>query len=346
MARSSRTRAKKSNALTPAQFITQVDKGALQSIYVFAGDDLQAMEHAVTALRRACVPGDLQDFCLEVLHAESDAVTGAEIVAAAETMPFMGSTRVVIVKHADELRADDLAPLADYLETLTREPRAGVVLVLMFSALDKRTKFARAAYAGKVVVEFAAAPVTDVAAAMQARHGKTISPGAVRILEEFLEGDPRGAYAELEKVCLYVGERDTVTEADVLAVCVDSATRNEWELAERLVQGNREAALEALRRMRQGGADTIYQYTIIATALSRLPGAAAALQNGTLYKNWQTYRVSYSDPHRRAIEQHLRALTPADQARILRWLMYLDICLKGTALPGELLCELTCLATE
>jgi DNA polymerase III delta subunit len=346
MARAPRKQSKKSDALTPAEFMNHVDKGRLQSVYVFVGDDLHAMEHAVAALRRACVPGDMQDFCLEVLHAESDAVTGAEIIAAAETMPFMGSTRVVIVKHADELRADDLTPLAEYIETQAREPREGMVLVLLFNALDKRTKFARSAYAGKLVVEFSAAPVTDVAATMQERHGKTITPGAVRILEEFLAGDARGAYSELEKVCLYVGERNEVTEADVLAVCVDSATRNEWELAERLVQGNRAAALDALRRMRQSGADTMYQYTIIATALSRLPGAAAALSDGTLYKNWYTYRISYSDPHRRAIEEHLRSLTPANQSRALRWLMYLDICLKGTALPGELLCELTCLATE
>jgi DNA polymerase-3 subunit delta len=344
MARSTKKSSAKTGSLTPAQFTKLVEKGTLASAYVFVGDDTHAMTHACNVVRRACVPEEMEQFSLEVMHAESDAVTAAEIIGAAETIAFMGATRVVLVKHTDELTADELTPLGEYLERLAAEPREGLVLILMFAALDKRTKFARAAYGSGNVVEFEGALVRDVAAALQERYGKRLTPGALAALQEFLEGDTGSAYNELEKVSVYVGDREQITEDDVLAVCVDSATRNEWELADRLTQGDAAAALEALRRMRAGGADEIYQYTIIATALARLPGAAAALADGNLYREWQKYRLRYDDPRRGDVEAHLRALTPEAQARALRWLMYVDICLKGTALPGALLCDLACLA--
>jgi DNA polymerase III delta subunit len=345
MARSTKKSGGQSQALSPAQFLKLVERGTLGPVYVFVGDDTEAMAHTWNAVRQACVPDEMEEFSLEVLHAESESVDAAQIIGAAETVPFMGSTRVVLVKHAEELTADDLGPLATYTETVCAEGRSGLLLILMCAALDRRTKFARAAAAAGCIVEFAAASVREVVATMQERYGKRVTAGALQLLEDYLENDTRSAYSELEKLSLYVGARDRITEADVLAVCVDSATRNEWELADRLVQGDCGAALEALRRMRQSGADTIYQYTIIATALARLPGAAEALRDGSLYKNWRTHRIGYNDPQRPAVERRLRALTPAAQAAGLAWLMYMDICLKGTALPGEVLCELMCLAT-
>ncbi len=327
----------------PTSFAALVKKRSLGPAYILAGEDTQAIERLFSLVRKELIPAGAEDFNLEVMHAESDAVTAAEIITAAETVPFMGGFRVVWVKHAEELLSAELEAIADFLKSLADQPRSDVLLVLTFGALDKRTKFAKAVYKLNAVVECAPGELRNVAAYVKEEYGKQITPSAVALIDELAGGDARAACNEIEKVCTYIGERDTVTETDVADVCFDSAARNEWELADRILQGDLSHALEALVNIRQAGVDVSYQHAIIATAISRLPAARAALRDGTFYKRWAEFRVSYKDPKRAAIERHLRSLTDSELASALSWLMYMDIGVKGGNLPASVLTDIACL---
>jgi len=330
--------------LTPAGLLACAQRGELGCAYVLAGEDTLAIEQLIGAIRAAVLTPETEEFNYEALDAETEGVTCAEIIAAIDTVPFLGGTRLVVVKHVEALPASELEALGEHIVKQIEAERADVVAVLICRELDKRTKFAKAVAAQGIVVECAAGMVADPAQAARERYGKQMSSGAAAMLKELCGGDARVLANELEKVCLYAGQRERVTEEDVLAVCVDAAVRNEWEVADRLLQGEAGKALLALRDMREGGVDAVYESTIVASALSRLPGARAAARDGTLFKRWGEFRMSYNNPAHRAAERRVRGLTERHLAAALRWLMYMDIAVKGTNVPADIVADVTCLS--
>ncbi len=325
-------------AIAPAVIVARAKQGTLGPVHVLVGDDTQAIGRICAAVKAAYVPAENQDFNFEAISGDDDATTAAHIVSAAETMSLMGGCRVVWVKHADELPASELEALAGSLDALCTRP--DLVLVLVCGALDKRTKFAKAVQAAGIVVDCSAGAVRDVAAALQERYGKQMAPDAARLLQERVGGDVNTAWQELEKLSLYLGDRTTATRDDVLLVCADTAQRNEWEIANRLLEGDAGGALVALQDMRRNAQDAIYQHTIVAMSASRVPAARAALLDGSLHQRWREFRVSRGAT---GVERRLRAADPRALAASLRWIMYADIAAKGTSLPTELLTDMACL---
>ncbi len=330
--------------LTPAALVALAQRRELGCAYVLTGDDTLAIEQVIAAIRAAVLTPETQEFNYEALDAEAEGVTCAEIMAAIDTVPFLGGRRLVLVKHVDALPASELEALGAHLVEQMAAQRTDVVAVLVCRELDKRTKFAKMMTGEGIVVECAAGALADPAQAARERYGKTLSSGAAALLKELCGGDARVLANEVEKVCLYVGQRERVTEEDVMAVCVDAALRNEWEVADRLLQGDAGKALRALRDMRGGGVDAVYECTIVASAISRLPGARAAAREGTLFKRWSEFRLSYQNPAHRAAERRVRGLSDTHLAAALRWLMYMDIAVKGTNLPADILADITCVS--
>lgn len=332
---------KTSSALTPAAFMKAVSAGTAQPLYVFAGDDAPAREAALAHVRRVCIPEGQEDFALEIVHV-SDTTTAQDVIMAAETCSFLGGMRVVWVRHAEEFSAADLDVLADYITETCSHGRDDLLCVLACDTLDKRTRFARAAATCGVIVECAVQALTDIPAYVAERYGKTIEREAVATLQLYVGDDSRIARAELEKVCLYVGDRETITREDVLTACVDSATQNEWKIADMLLRGNVGGAIRILEEMRRMKKDAMYAHAIVTTALLRLPAARQALADGTFYKRWGEFRVSYRDSTRTEVERYLRRLTPALLARTLGALMYAEIAVKATNFPSDIVTDICC----
>jgi DNA polymerase-3 subunit delta len=344
MARASRQSAarKSSNGLTPAAFMALAAQHKLGPVYVLVGDDSAAVATALQQVRSTYLPPGTEEFNLEVLDAASDTVDAAQIIGAADTMAFMGGARVVFVKHVDNLSASELEPLGAYCEQLAAAERRDVVLLLLCDELDRRTRFARKLAERDAIVDCALTSISDVAAALRERYGKTITRDAAAVLQGLCDGDPHSARQELEKLTLFLGARDNVTLDDVLQVCMDTSMRNEWELADRLLQGDLGAALEVLQALRRNNLETLYQHAIIVTALSRLPAARAAMRDGSLFKRFAEFRLSYQHPARARIEQFLRRLSDRQSAVSLQYLAFMDIALKGSTLPGAILTDLAC----
>jgi len=344
MARASRQSAarKSSNGLTPAAFMALASQRRLGPVHVLVGADSAAVAAALQQVRSAYLPPGTEEFNLEVLDAASDNVNAAQIIGAADTLAFMGGTRVVFVKHIDSLSAGELEPLGAYCEHLAAAARHDLVLLLLCDELDRRTRFARKLAEHDAIVDCTLTRIADVAAVMRERYGKTIARDAAAVLQELCDGDPHSARQELEKLTLYLGARENVTLDDVAQVCMDTGTRNEWELADRLLQGNLGAALDVLQALRRTNLETLYQHAIIVTGLSRLPAARAAVRDGSLFKRFAEFRLSYQHPARARIEHFLRRLSERQTAVSLQYLAFMDIALKGSTLPGAILTDIAC----
>ncbi len=327
--------------ISSAAFASKIKSQDIGSAYVFVGEDSFAMDNMLSIVRKEFVPPESEEFNLELLHADSDSVTAAEIINAAETVPFLGGMRVIWVKYVHELPASELDILGVYLEKITKSPQEDLLLVLLFSELDKRTKFAKLVSKLNLTVEFTLGEIKSINDYIFSKYNKQISRTGETFLEKLTGGNSLSLRNEIEKVCMYVGDREKITEEDVINICSDTAKRNEWALSDLILQGNLSGLLKLLEDIRREGIDDMYQYTIIAMAISKLPTAQAALRDGTFFRRkWEFFRGQNLKP----VENHLRALSEKQLALLLSRLMYMEIGFKGANLPKTLLNDFACLA--
>src|SRR5262245_19106003 len=101
------------------------------------------MDRTLAALRDATVTPALRAFNEDVI--EGRGATATRVLAAARTLPMMGTKRLVLVREIGAMTAAELGGLIEYLEA----PNPSTVLVATTAKADKRLKlFAAAAKKG------------------------------------------------------------------------------------------------------------------------------------------------------------------------------------------------------
>ena len=331
------TRKTTSIGSTPAAFAAKVKSKSTGPACVIIQENKLTVENLFALVKKELIAPGTEDFCLEVMHADSESVTGGTIVGAAETISMMGGFRVIWVKYADELASTDLDTIADFFEKAIKNNIDDVLLVLVFGYFDKRTKFSKFAVKSNIVVECKADSIKDIPAYVKKQYEKTITKGAVELIKKLAGNDALATKNELDKACLYVGETENITENDVAFICLDSAARNEWALSNYILNGDSAAVFKHLSELEKSGLDEMYRHAIITTAAINLQEAREALRSGALYRNFYKFR----DPQR--IEKHVRAINEKQMSDLFSWLMYSEIGVKGGNLPVKLLGDIACI---
>ncbi|RLD11092.1 MAG: DNA polymerase III subunit delta [Chlamydiae bacterium] len=323
--------------ITPASFAAKVKGKSTGPACVIIEENKLDVENLFILVKKELISPGTEDFCLEIMHADSDSVTGGTIVSAAETMSMMGGFRVIWVKYADELAAADLDIIANFIEKAIDQKLDDVLLVLVFGYFDKRTKFSKFAVRSDIVVECKADSIKDIPAYVKKQYDKKITKGAVELIKRLAGNDALATKNELDKACLYVGDAESVTENDVAFICLDTAARNEWSLSNYILNGDSAAVFNLLSELEKAGLDEMYRHAIITTAAINLQEARQAQRSGTLYRNFYKFR----EPQ--LIERHLRSVTEKQMSDLFSWLMYSEIGAKGGNLPVKLLGDIACI---
>ena len=131
------------------------------------------------------------------------------------TMPFLADRRIVVIRDADKF----ISAYREKLENYLKSPSPTGTLVLTCRALPKNTKLYKAAAAsGAVLVEckkLGLAGLTNFVMEQARVRNKHLSkPVAMRLLE-VVSADQGLLAGEIEKLCLYAHDRDTITDADI-----------------------------------------------------------------------------------------------------------------------------------
>jgi DNA polymerase-3 subunit delta len=131
------------------------------------------------------------------------------------TLPFLAPQRVVLVHEADAFVTAHREKLERYLT----KPAPTGTLILECRTFPKTTRLYKAATsAGGLVFErkkLGGRALQEFVAAEAAERGKRIAPSAVTRLMGLVGQDTGLLASEIEKLCLYAGERSTISEHDV-----------------------------------------------------------------------------------------------------------------------------------
>ena len=174
----------------------------------------------------------------------------ARLREALQTLPFFGSGKVIWLRDCNFLGDERAASaqavtetLNDLAEELKKFKWSGVRLLISGGKVDKRKTFFKTLDKIGTVETFSGWSVDDrdwaeraeiAARAAVRERQKEISEEALAELVNRVGPNPRQLDNEIEKLCLFAGERKKVEYADVAAICTRNKTARAFALGDAL----------------------------------------------------------------------------------------------------------------
>lgn len=218
-------------------------------VVMLSGDEDALRSRALRELASAATLED--DFDIEVVDAGETAPT--QWSASAGTAPFLSSRRTVIVRHL--LRRDEIdttgwkeLPETAFLVLVADDEQGDDSKQSRLGTLRNQWEKAVKAAGGHIEV-FKTEPKQVVESVRQeaVRLGKKMSPKAAETLTEMCGGSLSRALEELEKLALFVGDTEQITESDVRNVAMPSREWNVFKMVDAAFGGDGGEALRQLR---------------------------------------------------------------------------------------------------
>jgi DNA polymerase-3 subunit delta len=221
--------------------IERAQRGERPPISVIVGSERLFIDRAVAALRRASV-GDGDAWNEEIFQGKS--ASAGRVLDAARTLPMMGPVRFVLVRSVDELADKEIELLVACFAA------ASDTTCLVFTAekLDGRSKFAKAARQQGCLYE--ALPLKPPAmrefVGREARRRKLdLRDTAAAALVEAIGTDLSAVDDALERLSLYVGDGQPITQEAVEACVSRVRVDTIWQLVDAVGMRDRRNALKA-----------------------------------------------------------------------------------------------------
>jgi len=225
---------------------SELDLNDISTSYLFVGEVDSRRTQAMRTLIDALVDPGNEMFDFE--RFDGDSASASSILPAVMTLPFGSSRKVVVVDRVDKLSPDDQSKIASFI------PQLGDQSCLIMASGDENPVKRKAGQSKQTETEGDEEEQTSRKKGLQTvllnavkKHGsvidfpklraqdisslvtrlirdrmKRIDAPALQMLSHALQSAPSMAECEVEKLVTYIGERDTITLADVELVAVRS----------------------------------------------------------------------------------------------------------------------------
>ena len=239
--------------MTHDEFFQSLKSTVPAGSYLFEGDEEHIKHSALTQLEKALPLGSFPEMNRTVLK-DPDA---DQLIAAAETLPFMADRRLVVVREsgmlAGKARDYDEADSADRLKAYLPElPGTTVLVFYVRGQADKRKKlYQTLKKAGKTVTfdRLDQRQLQGYIARVLKKAGLAVTADACEQLIYSVGDDLTAVLSETEKLIAYCDGRDSVTADDIRAVCTARTEYRVFELAQTVLQGRSTQAFSMLRSL-------------------------------------------------------------------------------------------------
>ena len=252
----------------------------MSELHLVHGTDEPLVGQAVVELSRRLVGSGDRALLVADLTIDGEEVTVGRVVAEAQTPPFLTDKRVVVARGMENVDADGLAQLQQYLA----EPPETTDLVLVHQGRPAKRLLDLVKAAGGTVagvdVGSNRRDRTSFVAEQVAAAGLRLDQAAVGLLTEHLGEDLNRLAGLLEMLeATYGTSTGRISVDDLSPYLGDGGGVPPWDLTDAIDRGDRVAALGALDRMARAGARHPLQIMAILhthyTRLLRLDGSGA-----------------------------------------------------------------------
>jgi len=180
--------------------------------YLYAGQETFLIEEELSRLKDRL--GEGASMNLATYNAE-EGLNISEILDLCNTMPFLSERRIIVIRNAGRVSEKDLGAILSYL----KNPSETTMLILTLEGEKASDKLLKQFSENTEVVRFdplknkaeLARWITDRAAS----KGKKIDRDAAALLAEMTGANMWFLATEIEKLCLYIASRQSITISDV-----------------------------------------------------------------------------------------------------------------------------------
>jgi len=234
-------------------FYRALAQGSLPSVLLFEGEEEQMKQSALADLRRTYLPPGMEALNETVLEAPA----ADQLIADAETQPFMADRRLVIVRDLPALsgRAEAEDRLMAWLPSV---PPSTLLVFYCTGKPDGRKKLYTAVKKLGGIVTFSplrGAELTRFVTEAFRQAGKECDDRTAEYLI-FTVGDDTGLLLnEVQKLAAGTGDRPSVLSSDINALATPSTECTVFQMVDAVVTGQRGRALKLLRNQLLSGTD-------------------------------------------------------------------------------------------
>lgn len=238
------------------EFLRLLADHPLPSLLLFEGEEEHMKHEALTQLRKKILPEGMEDLNETLLEAPD----AGEIIAAAETLPFLADQRLILLRDFPALtgRAEAEDRLLSYLPNV---PPTAVLLFYCAQKPDGRKKLYQAIRKHGVIVSFdplKGAELTSFVTDAFRRQGRECDQRTAEFLIFTSGSDTNQLLREVAKIAAYHPGSTSVDPADVRALATPSTEANVFQMVEAVVAGQEARAFTLMRDMLRNGEDRLF----------------------------------------------------------------------------------------
>ncbi len=344
--------------VTPESAIAEAQAGKLRPVYLVLGEERLLVDRVVSALREATQKGGIAGFNEDKFTVGEASATAGAVIGAAKSLPMMAKLRYVMVRGLDrwEKKSDEndeaaettkgkkgkpesspLDDLADYV----KDPVPSTVMVLVSPKLNGVRRLVTAAKKGGFIVnceQLSRQALPGWIEATAKGKGHAISAEVADYLAEIAGPDLGYVNDAIERLSLFVGQKQPITEDAVALIVTRVRQSTVWELIDLLGKRRLAPVLGTLADVydpRDGGLKLLGALT---WSIRQLVKFESALKGGG---DPREAAARAGMPPFRAQEsaQVIRGMPPGTLARWLKLLAHADLSLKSSRRPAQAVLE-------
>lgn len=249
---------------------------AIPPVVLVVGAEGTLRDPAVAEIRSRVLADATPEFNEDRFDLASRATDPGQIIAAARTLPVLARRRLVIVRGVSDRRAARFleGELLAYLE----DPVPTTCLLLEAEKVDRRLQWVKqVTRKGEFIACSGPQRPAELRKWIEARvgeGGKRAARGMAGALLELVGGNLDRLAAEVDKACLYVGERTEVTSNDVAEVTGQLRPRALYELTDAIGQRKTGTSLRTLAQLLDQGEVPLTMLAALANHFRRLMRAS------------------------------------------------------------------------
>ncbi|MCB0832722.1 MAG: DNA polymerase III subunit delta, partial [Bacteroidetes bacterium] len=250
-----------------AKVLSRIKKDQIDAVYLFFGQEQFLAEQLIDEIILKTFNAPSDDFNLHVFYGRES--SGESILNAAMSFPMLADRKVVVIKEADALNKASKDALAQYV----KHPHDTTCLIAVSSKADFRQSFFKAFQECAVCVELPSPLETDIPEWIQhfvQAKGKKISSKAALLLGARIDLELMQLASQVDKLCSYIGQRESISEEDVEAVIGISRQYNIFQLCSAIFNKDLPRALHLFDQMMYYGASPVYMVVLIHRQLAVL----------------------------------------------------------------------------
>ncbi|WP_050431364.1 DNA polymerase III subunit delta [Chondromyces crocatus] len=341
--------------MTPDQALKEVSQGSLRPVYLVMGDERWYVDRVVSAIREAVAKGGIAGFNEDKFMAGEATVEA--VLGAAKMLPMMAPRRFVLARGLErwEKKSDDgdeaaapakkgvskqLPPL-DALAEYAKTPASTAVLVLVASKLHAQRKLVTLAKKSDFLVACEQLPRRSLPGFIKTvakEKGNAISGDVAEHLAEIAGPELGYVVDALERLSLFVGEKQPITEEAVAEIVIRVRQSTTWELLDAIGQRHLDKALATLADVYDPSDRGLKLLGLVAWSVRGLVKFDAALALGVSPQE-AAQRAGVPPFKAGEMAQTVRRLPPGTLPRWLRLLAETDLALKGSKRPPQAILE-------